>query len=124
MFKHLKHAANGPLMWIVRLLMFASGVPTAEKPQAKKFFELSYPPHEEGQSHSDDQSGPISEAAPLSAQQPVNNAWENYKQYLAETSILIPLPPVLYRRLPEWVKHTILLDWPMYAYEPGSHRAQ
>ena len=37
--------------------------------------------------------------------------------YLDETSILIPIPPALYRPLPKAVKRTILLDFPIYQFE-------
>lgn len=48
---------------------------------------------------------------------PENDVWANYKRYLSRTSILIPIPPPLYRPLPEWIKRTILLDLPMYRFD-------
>ncbi|KAF4570009.1 hypothetical protein EYR40_008993 [Pleurotus pulmonarius] len=78
------------------LLMFASGVPTAEKPQAKKYYLLANGPDADG-SHS--------------------NAWRHYKRYVDQTSILIPMPPVIYKRLPKWIKQTIFLDLPMYHFD-------
>ncbi|KAH7929533.1 DUF1295-domain-containing protein [Leucogyrophana mollusca] len=69
------------------LLMFGSGIPLAEKGQARKFHSLN------------DES---------------NQAWLDYLSYLSSTSILVPLPPIIYRRLPKFVKATILLDFPMY----------
>ncbi|OCB85427.1 hypothetical protein A7U60_g7436 [Sanghuangporus baumii] len=75
------------------LLMFASGVPTAEKPTAKKYYLLS--------------NG-------VNAKEEHRNAWSNYKAYLRSTSVLIPLPPALYSRLPAIIKKTILFDFPMY----------
>ena len=82
--------------------MFASGVPTAEKPTAKKFYLMSHcaSPHAS------------SESAPE-----FPDAWPKYKAYLASTSLLIPLPPALYRPLPEWVKRTVLLDLPMFRFD-------
>ena len=77
------------------LLMFASGLPTAEKPQAKKFYLMSYG---------------------TNAQDEHKHAWRSYKAYLKETSILIPLPPSLYRYIPNIVKKTLLLDFPMYEF--------
>lgn len=106
--------------------MFASGVPTAEKPSAKKFFELSYPPQKSGDNPSTDnlnvpdvEGGIQGETVNEPARQPASDAWKNYAEYRAQTSILIPLPPAIYRPLPKWIKRTILLDWPMYEYVPG-----
>jgi len=70
------------------VLLFFSGVPTAEKPQARRVY--------------------------LSGDANVRTA---YRAYLDETSILIPIPPALYRPLPKAVKRTILLDFPIYQYE-------
>ena len=39
-----------------------------------------------------------------------NQGWEEYSYYLHRTSILIPLPPALYEKLPTVVKRTILLE--------------
>ncbi|KII85769.1 hypothetical protein PLICRDRAFT_165186 [Plicaturopsis crispa FD-325 SS-3] len=83
-------------IFTVLLLMFASGVPTAEKPQAKKFYLLSHGPN---------------------AGQQYANAWRAYKSYLHRTSILIPLPPALYRHIPTVLKKTLLLDFPMYRFD-------
>lgn len=82
------------------LLLFGSGVPTAEKPAAQKFHKMSYP------------DGAAQDPAPENA------AWANYQAYRAQTSILLPLPPVVYRALPQWVKRTVLLDLPMYEWTP------
>ena len=78
-------------------LMFLSGLPTAEKPAAKKQF-LS--------SNSSSQSFT-----------PENTHWADYKHYLATTSILIPIPPSLYKPLPEFIKRSVLLDFPMYRFD-------
>lgn len=37
--------------------------------------------------------------------------------YLARTSILFPIPPSIYRRLPEVIKRTVLLDFPMFKFD-------
>lgn len=85
--------------------MFASGVPTAEKPTAKKFFLMSHsPPSPSSLSSSD-------------ATPEYPDAWPKYKAYLASTSLIIPIPPSLYRRLPEWIKRTLLLDFPFYRFD-------
>ena len=75
--------------------MFASGVPTAEKPQAKKYFLLTHGAQSRGEQSS---------------------AWDNYKKYLHETSILIPIPPAIYRPLPQFVKTWFLFDLPQYQF--------
>ncbi|CAG8593532.1 3213_t:CDS:2 [Ambispora gerdemannii] len=41
-----------------------------------------------------------------------------YFVYREQTSILIPMPPVLYKKFPDWVKRTILLDFPLYKHHP------
>ncbi|TRM65212.1 DUF1295-domain-containing protein [Schizophyllum amplum] len=81
-------------VFTILLLMFASGVPTAEKPTGRKFYLMSHGP---------DASSP--------------NAWAKYKAHLHRTSVLIPLPPALYRPLPELAKRTLLLDFPMYRFD-------
>lgn len=76
--------------------MFASGVPTAEKPQAKKFYLMSHGPE---------------------AREEHASAWRQYKAYLNDTSILVPLPPAIYRHIPTFLKETLLLDFPMYRFD-------
>lgn len=124
--KGAQYAAIVSPIFTTLLLMFASGVPTAEKPSAKKFFELSYPPQKSGDNPSTDnlnvpdvEGGIQGETVNEPARQPASDAWKNYAEYRAQTSILIPLPPAIYRPLPKWIKRTILLDWPMYEYVPG-----
>ncbi|KAF8885037.1 hypothetical protein BD779DRAFT_1535146 [Infundibulicybe gibba] len=83
-------------IFTVLLLMFASGVPTAEKPQAKRYYLMSH--------------------GSTGANQYLH-AWPSYKSYVEETSILIPLPPALYRPLPTFIKQTLLLDFPIYRFD-------
>ncbi|KAA1474998.1 DUF1295-domain-containing protein [Dentipellis sp. KUC8613] len=90
-------AVVSPLFTML-LLMFASGLPTAEKPQARKFYLMSNGADVEDQDKA---------------------VWPAYKEYLASTSILIPIPPALYRPLPTFVKRTILLDFPFYQFDEG-----
>lgn len=47
--------------------------------------------------------------------------WEGYQRYLERTSILIPLPPLIYLKMPMWIKRTVLLEWPMYVFDPVKH---
>lgn len=92
-------AQNGSVvspLFTFLLLMFGSGIPTAEKPTAKKFWAMS-------------------RAADATEEEA--NAWRNYKDYLESTSILITLPPFLYRPLPKILKRTVLLDLPMFQFD-------
>ena len=85
----LVYIYNSPTAFCtVSVLLFFSGIPTAEKPQARRVF--------------------------LSGDA---DAWATYRTYLDETSILIPLPPALYRPLPKTVKRTVLLDFPFYQFD-------
>lgn len=47
--------------------------------------------------------------------------WDAYQAYLQRTSLLVPLPPALYGRLPVWVKRTLLLEFPLYVFDPAKH---
>ena len=88
------------------LLLFGSGVPTAEKPAAQRYYKMAYP---------DDGSA---DGTDFHERAPQNGAWANYRAYRARTSLLLPLPPSVYRVLPGWVKRTVLLDLPMYEWTP------
>lgn len=106
-------------LWPTVLLFFVSGLPLAEKPTAERYYLLTHG------------------ANPLEG-----DKWKEYQAYLARTSILIPLPPALYRLLPTMsvflsssgmsrslqlihqslfsfcsVKRTILLDFPMFQFD-------
>ena len=91
--------------------MFASGVPTAEKPTAKKYYLLSHDPSD-------------SPAAPHNPEFP--DAWKKYQSYLASTSILIPIPPLFDPHNPTFIKNTILSDFSMYEFgeEDRKHAAE
>jgi hypothetical protein len=93
--------------------MFASGVPTAEKPTAKKFFLMS---HRQRLNANAQNSGPASSESTHDQAPMHSDPWANYKSYLSRTSILIPIPPVLYKPLPEVIKRTVLLDFAMYQF--------
>jgi hypothetical protein len=82
--------------------MFGSGLPTAEKPTAKKFYLYSHGPD---------------------AQAEDSNSWVEYQDYLRKTSILIPLPPFLYRPVPAFLKKTLLLDFPFYQFDESKDGA-
>ncbi|KAL8400752.1 hypothetical protein RB594_000958 [Gaeumannomyces avenae] len=78
-------------IFLTVLLLFVSGLTLQERPGAKKR-------HEKG-----------------------GEVWGNYSRYLERTSILIPLPPQLYERVPTFLKRTVLLEWPMYVFDPAKH---
>ncbi|KAM0748107.1 DUF1295-domain-containing protein [Meredithblackwellia eburnea MCA 4105] len=82
----------GPV-FITLLLFFVSGLPLAEKPTSQRYYLLTHGPDPEP-----------------------GDKWSEYKAYLSRTSILLPIPPSVYRRFPESVKKTVLLDFPMFAF--------
>jgi len=47
------------------------------------------------------------------------NNWPAYAKWLHETSILIPFPPQLYKRMPVFLKRTIFLEFPTYVFDPA-----
>lgn len=47
--------------------------------------------------------------------------WPEYKRWLDETSILIPMPQAVWKRLPTVVKRTVGCEWPMYVFDPAKH---
>jgi len=71
------------------ILLFVSGLPTSEKPVQNRYFSLA---HENGEMR----------------------VWEDYQEYLNSTSIMIPFPPSIYRKLPSWLKRTVLIDFPIF----------
>ncbi|EKD18077.1 uncharacterized protein L3040_007742 [Drepanopeziza brunnea f. sp. 'multigermtubi'] len=50
-----------------------------------------------------------------------DNHWDEYSRYLNRTSILIPFPPMLYEKLPTIIKRTVLLEFPIYVFDPKKH---
>ena len=48
-------------------------------------------------------------------------AWPAYKKWLDETSILIPMPPAIWKMLPTIVKRTVGFEWPIYVFDPEKH---
>jgi hypothetical protein len=50
-----------------------------------------------------------------------NSNYELYTAWLDNTSIMIPFPSSIYRRLPKIVKQTIFLDFPIYRFDPAKH---
>lgn len=93
-------------------LMFLSGLPGAEKPSAKRAFLISHPPKKQPDSAI---SGNATSFTP-SKLHSENDTYERYKAYRNQTSIILPLPPAVYRPLPQFVK-TLLGDYPMYRFD-------
>ena len=50
--------------------------------------------------------------------------WGEYKHWLDTTSILIPMPPAVWSRLPIIVKRTVGCEWPLYVFDPEKHADQ
>ncbi|KAG0144337.1 hypothetical protein CROQUDRAFT_716696 [Cronartium quercuum f. sp. fusiforme G11] len=95
-------------IFITFLLMFISGLPTAERPVQQKIFIESHK-HKQGSTEPNKSSD---------LNDPTNNQvdWQDFQAYLNQTSILIPIPNLIYTHLPNWLKHSILLDWPIYRF--------
>ncbi|KAK6222770.1 hypothetical protein LQW54_000579 [Pestalotiopsis sp. IQ-011] len=64
---------------------------------------------------------PLSERPGAKKRYENGSNWEGYQRYLKRTSILVPLPPQLYERLPVIIKRTVLLEFPMYVFDPAKH---
>ena len=86
-----------------RSLLFLSGIPTAAKPTAKKYYMNSHKL----------ENGHV---------QVTDDSWDKYKHFLSRTSVLFPIPPALYKPLPQWLKQTVLLDLPMYRFKEEEGR--
>lgn len=87
------------------LLLFLSGIPLAEKPTQQKYFLMSHGPDKN------------TEGLEPWRDQTETDAWQRMKAFRNRTSMLIPLPNGLYAKLPQWVKSTILFDFPFYNFD-------
>lgn len=67
---------------------------------------------------------PLSERPGAKKRYEKGEGWEAYAKYLNETSILIPMPPAVWKRLPVLVKRTVGLEFPMYVFDPAKHADQ
>ena len=52
------------------------------------------------------------------------NHFDHYKGYTEKTSILVPFPPALYKRMPTFLKRTLFLEFPIYVFDPAKHVEQ
>ena len=50
--------------------------------------------------------------------------WPAYERYIRRTSILIPFPPSQYEKMPDSIKRTIFLEFPIYRFDPAKHADQ
>jgi hypothetical protein len=97
-------ALVSPLFTMV-LLLFVSGVPTAEKPSQEKYYLMS---------HGVDGDKSLE---PFGKMQRETDPWKRMKGYRERTSLLLPLPPQLYRPLPSFIKTFLLLDIPLFRFD-------
>lgn len=67
---------------------------------------------------------PLQERPGAKKRYEAGTGWPAYEKYLHDTSVLIPLPPALWRRLPVLVKRTIGCEWPLYVFDPVKHADQ
>ncbi|KAG0693945.1 hypothetical protein DFH29DRAFT_1084015 [Suillus ampliporus] len=128
-------AVVSPILTMI-LLLLASGIPPAERSMARKFQMPSQddpPPANAAQHNSGtaptvnasptNNTSPVDPVNPTSHMNvskslpelpPVSSPWTTYQEYLVRTSMLIPVPPLLYLRIPRIIKETVLLDWAWY----------
>ena len=52
-----------------------------------------------------------------------NGNWPEYSEYLKRTSVLIPFPPSLYEKLPQIIKSTLFLEFPIYRFTPNGDQS-
>lgn len=120
--RHLIHATVISPLFITFLLFFVSGLPTAERPVQQSVYIKTHKSRQpiSPDGRKDSMTDPFrASAVPQAATSIVpkgDGRWEEFRTYLDRTSILIPIPPVLYQPLPRWLKSSILLDWPIYRF--------
>jgi hypothetical protein len=64
---------------------------------------------------------PLSERPGAKKRYEKNMHWKEYSAYLNQTSVLIPFPPQLYKKVPMILKRTLFLEFPMYVFDPAKH---
>ncbi|WWD22160.1 hypothetical protein CI109_106649 [Kwoniella shandongensis] len=112
--KRAQYASVAAPIFTMLLLLFLSGIPTAEKPTSKKYFLLS---HKSSTNRDSNNNSSPPQSSSFTREEDGSAIWTNYKSYLHKTSILFPIPPSLYKPLPGWFKRTVLLDFPMYKFD-------
>lgn len=90
------------------LLLGLSGIPLAERPTQEKFWRMKQE-KVELQPH----RGPQTEADP----------WLRMVNFRKRTSLLVPIPPMIYAPIPQWIKRAFLFDWKCYEYNGDSTTA-
>ncbi|KAH9821245.1 hypothetical protein DFH28DRAFT_951947 [Melampsora americana] len=112
-------------IFITFLLMFISGLPTAERPIQQsiyiKSFQSNFNSSESNSNltlHQSKSNHPIPNLQHESTSKPLNqnHSWNEFKEYLDSTSILIPIPNQIYSSLPRFIKVWVLFDWPIYRF--------
>ncbi|EGG03138.1 uncharacterized protein MELLADRAFT_90445 [Melampsora larici-populina 98AG31] len=106
-------------IFITLLLMFVSGLPTAERPVQEKVYIKSYQNQiNSTENHPSNVSlnQPKSNHLTSTSNQDQDHSWDQFKEYLDSTSILFPIPNSVYVRLPRFVKVWVLFDWPIYRF--------
>lgn len=114
--KRLLRATVISPIFITILLLFLSGLPTAEKPVQKSVFIKSYKAKL-------DKNVPNGSSA-VSQVEDNQDLWKEYQIYLDQTSILFPIPSKLYRLIPNSIKRSLLLDWSIYRFDSNSEEAK
>lgn len=83
--------------FLTLLLLFVSGMNLQERPGAKKKYEADGP----------------------------NGAkWLQHKHWLDTTSILVPMPSELWKRVPTILKRTLFFEFSIYVFDPNKHADQ
>ncbi|PLW06848.1 hypothetical protein PCASD_21357 [Puccinia coronata f. sp. avenae] len=117
--RRLLHATVISPIFITILLLFLSGLPTAEKPVQQSLFVKSY----KSKLVKNIPQSPLQEGEEdIEPEQ--EDLWEQYQTYLDQTSILFPIPNKLYQSIPKSLKTTLLLDWSIYRFDENSPQAQ
>ncbi|KAI9668870.1 MAG: hypothetical protein M1831_000940 [Alyxoria varia] len=64
---------------------------------------------------------PLNERPAAKKRYDQGNNYEGYMEWVHRTSILIPLPPQIYQYAPIWLRRTLLMEWPIYVFDPAKH---
>lgn len=108
-------------IFITVLLLFLSGLPTAEKPVQQSTFIKSYKAKLDKNIL---QSSQTDRQVAQPQTHPEEDLWNQYQSYLDRTSILFPIPSQLYQLIPKVWRRTVLLDWSIYRFDENSTEAR